>query len=338
MDTAPRLLDYYRALEVDPRARYSVIEAAYRALQWEYHPDRAGGNESTAKLLNEAWNTLRDPVTRAVYDKESLELKGRTIGNYRILRRIAEGGFGTTYLGEHLISQKSVCIKHCHHVSPLYQETLIEEARAIWDLRHYSIPVMRDFLQLEDGSLALVMSFIPGLTVEKLVEREGRIDPETVAWMMGRALNVLKYLHYNGVIHGDVKPQNIIVQEESHSIVVVDFGLAMVRPTATSEARGHTPGFASPEQLDGQPLVPESDLYSLALTMMYALSGSYEEVERVRVPNDVPDIFCHFLRSFLTRSVKQRPNWSQDLEASLRGIRLKAFGRDHSNLKPVSGF
>jgi serine/threonine protein kinase len=315
-----------------------VIEAAYRALQREYHPDLARGDESTAKQINAAWEVLKDPTKRAEYDKESVELKGNTIGNYRIVEKIAEGGFGTTYLGEHLISQKPVCIKHCHQVSPLYQETLVEEARAIWDLRHWSIPVMRDFLRLEDGSLALVMSFIPGLTVEKLVQKTGRLDPETVAWMMGRALNALKYLHFNGVVHGDVKPQNIIVQPETHSIVLVDFGLSLVKPTATSGAKGHTPGFASPEQLDGQPLVPESDLYSLALTMMYALSGSYEALEGLRVPSDVPDTFCSFLKRFLVRSISQRPNWSEDLESSLRAIRVKAFGRDHSNLKPVSGF
>lgn len=327
--------DYYRTLEVDPRARQSVIEAAHRALQKEYHPDRAGGDESTAKLINAAYEVLRDPDKRATYDRDSAELKGKTIGNYQILEKIAEGGFGTTYLGEHRISRKSVCIKHCHQVAPVYQETLIEEARAIWDLRHYSIPVMRDFLHLDDGSLALVMSFIPGLTVEKLVERHGRLDPENVAWMMERTLNALKYLHYNGVIHGDVKPQNIIVQPETHSIVVVDFGLSLVKPTAKSEAKGHTPGFASPEQLDGRPLVPESDMYSLALTMMFALSGSYEEVERLRVPNNVPDSLCTFLKRFLVRDVRKRPNWSEDLEASLRRVRVEAFGRDHSNLKPV---
>lgn len=329
--------DHYRTLEVDPRARRSVIEAAYKALQREHHPDM-GGDESTTRMLNAAWEILKDPDKRAEYDKEALELKGKAIGNYRILEKIAEGGFGTTYLGEHLISKKPVCIKHCHQVSPLYQEVLIDEAKAVWDLRHWSIPVMRDFVKLDDGSLALVMSYIPGLTVEKLVEKTGRLDPETVAWMMTRALNALKYLHFNGVIHGDVKPQNIIVQPASHSIVLVDYGLSLVKPTASSGAKGHTPGFASPEQLEGQPLVPESDLYSLALTMMYALSGSYEEVERLRVPNDVPDSFCAFLKRFLVRSVKQRPNWSEDLEASLRTIRLKAFGRDHSNLKPVLGF
>lgn len=326
--------DLYRLLEVDPRARPGVIHAAYRALQKEFHPD-LGGDESTARRINAAWEVLKDPEKRAQYDKEFVELKGKTIGNYRIVDRIAEGGFGTTYLGEHVISRMPVCIKHCHHVAPLYEQTLVDEARAIWDLRHYSIPVMRDFLKLEDGSLALVMSFIPGLTIEKLVKEKGRIEPECVAWMMQRVLNALKFLHFNGVIHGDVKPQNIIVQPETHTIVVVDFGLSIVKPTAKSAVKGHTPIFASPEQLGGSPLVPESDLYSLALTMMFALSGSYEDVEGLRVPTKVPDNLCVFLKRFLVRAVRERPNWSEDLEASLRQVRLQAFGRDHSNLKPV---
>jgi serine/threonine protein kinase len=328
--------DPYRVLEVDPRARPEVIHAAYLALQKQFHPDK-GGDTATAQMINKAWDVLKDPRKKLEFDEGGKKLEGNRIGNYQILDRLAEGGFGTTYRAEHVLSRMPVCVKHCHHVAPLYQQTLIDEARSIWDLRHYSLPVMRDFLQLDDGSLALVMSFIPGLTIEKLVEKKGRrLDPETVAWIMQRCLNALKYLHFNGVIHGDVKPQNVIVQPEIHTIVVVDFGLSIVNPTRHSEVKGHTPIFASPEQLDGDPLVPESDLYSLALTMMYALTGSFDDVRRLRVPNSVPDIFCDFIKRFLVRDLQERPNWeSEDLEASLRQVRIQAFGRDHSNLKPV---
>ena len=95
---------------------------------------------------------------------------GKVIGNYRIIREIAEGGFGTTYYGEHLIVGEPVCIKHCHHVSADDSGVLISEAKSIWNLRHYSLPVMRDMLQMDDGSLALVMSYIQGPTLEQIVK------------------------------------------------------------------------------------------------------------------------------------------------------------------------
>lgn len=331
--------NYYDVLEVSPRARPSVIKAAYRAVISEVHPDKKGGDSSLAVLVNEAYGVLSDADKKKSYDRERKVSKGKVIGNYRILEEIAEGGFGTTYRGENLIAGEPVCIKHCHHVSGAYEQTLIQEAKAIWDLRHYSLPVMRDFLRLEDGSLALVMSYIPGPTVEQVVKKNGRMDAESVAWVAERVLNALKYLHFHGVVHGDIKPQNIIVQPRSHSIVVVDFGLSMVKPTSVSDPKGYTPVFAAPEQLRGSPLVPESDFYSLGMTLLYALSGGPEAAVRLEVPKSVPDPLCDFIRRMLVRSVRDRPNWEkEDLCASIQKVRRDSFGRDHSNMKPIAGF
>ena len=73
-------------------------------------------------------------------------------------------------------------------------------------MRHFSIPTIRDIVRLDDGSPMLVMSYIPGLTLEKVIKKVGKLDAEHVAWIAERCLNVLMYLHYNGVVHGDVKP------------------------------------------------------------------------------------------------------------------------------------
>ena len=135
---------YYGVLEVSPRASPAVIAAAYKALMREHHPDKRG-DEEIAKKVNEAYDTLSDPKRKAAYDATSAMGEGTVVGNYRIIREIASGGFGTTYLGEHILAKEPVCVKHCHHVSSAYEDTLIQEARAVWDLRHYSLPVMRDF-------------------------------------------------------------------------------------------------------------------------------------------------------------------------------------------------
>ena len=258
----------------------------------------------------------------------------KTIGNYQILNKIAEGGCGITYLAEHLKLKAKVCIKHANSISDADEKLLFEEARSIWDLRHYAIPAIRDVLKLPDDSVALVMSYIPGPTLAEIIEKKKRLDAEHVSWIVSRVLNALKYLHFNGVVHGDIKPQNIIVQPESHNVVVVDFGLAAIRPKRDTTNKGYTPIFAAPEQIDGSPLVPETDMYCLGTTMIYALGG---DVEHRQVPEDCPAPLCDFIKKLIPLKVLARPSWDkEDLCDTFSFVRKKAFGRDMSNMKKLN--
>ncbi len=257
----------------------------------------------------------------------------KVIGNYRIEKLIAEGGFGRTYLAEQILLGTKVCIKHAINVSREDEILLLEEAKAIWDLRHFSIPSIRDIIKLDDKSLALVMSYIPGPTLQQLIEKHKSLEPEHVAWITERCINVLKYLHYHGVVHGDVKPANIIIQGDRHSVVLVDYGLSVVRPAKDSTSKGYTPLFASPEQIGGTPLLPESDFYSLGVTMINALGG---DVERRKVPKNTPDAMCDFIKKLITFDVLNRPNWrKENLQESFAVVREKSFGRRTSGMKPL---
>ncbi|MBI4143956.1 protein kinase [Candidatus Woesearchaeota archaeon] len=326
--------NYYETLEISPRARTSVITAAYKALMKEYHPDN-GGDSKIAQRINEARDILLDAEKRKRYDHKREDVSGKVIGNYRVLELIAQGGFGKTYKGEQIHLGAPVCIKHAHYVSPQDEEILLKEASAIWDLRHFSIPTMRDVLKLDDGSIALVMSYVPGPTLEQVIDKVGKLDPEHVCWITERVLNALKYLHYNGVVHGDVKPQNIIVQPQTHMVVIVDYGLSAIRPSADSENHGYTPFFASPEQERGGVIVPESDFYSLAMTMIYALGG---DVATRRVPSGVNDELCDFIKRLLVYNVLSRPSWhKEDLCDTIQRLRLNLFGRASSDMKPIEG-
>lgn len=330
---------YYDTLEVAKHASIPVINAAYQALMTDMYYGASGRDKAHSKSIIEAHEVLSNVDKKAVYDQKEKAPEGTVIGNYRIIEEIAEGGFGTTYRGEHILAGEPVCIKHCHRISSEYEQVLINEAKAIWDLRHYSLPVMRDFIRLEDDSLALVMSYIPGPTFEQIVSKNGKTDPIHVAWIAERLLNVLMYLHFNGVVHGDVKPQNIIVQPNSHQIVLVDFGLSMVKPTRTSDSKGHTPLFCAPEQLQALPLVPESDFYSLGMTMLYALSGDADVAARLEVPENVPDPLCKFIKRLLVRSVNNRPHWKDEkLCETIKKVRQESFGCASSNMKPIPGF
>ena len=178
----------FKILEVDPKASDEVITAAYETL------GRIGGVDQ--KTLDEA---LAEALA---HTPEPIE-KGKVVGNYRITNLIAEGGFGTTYKAEHILSKRPVCIKHALHISASDTALLLDEARLCWDLRHWGIPAMRDIIEMPDGSLAIVMSFIPGPTLQQIREQpmyEEGIDPEHVAWITERVLNILKYLHIIGPI------------------------------------------------------------------------------------------------------------------------------------------
>lgn len=320
--------DFYGILEVSPRARERVIQAAFRELCKEYPND-----SDKLKVLIEAKETLLDAPKRKAYDKDRGLKVGKVIGNYRLISEIASGGFGTTYLGEHTYLKTKVCIKHASEVSPQDEEIMMQEAKAVWDLRHWAIPAVRDIIKLEDGSLAIVQSYIPGPTIANFVEKHGGMEAEHVCWIAERCLNALQYLADNGVVHGDVKPQNVIFQTESHSVVLVDYGLSLVRPRHDTVNKGYTPYFASPEQEKGMTLVPESDLYSLGMTMIYALGG---DVAAKSVPDDTPDEVCKFIKRLIPYQVSSRPNWkSENLCKTISEVRQKAFGRRASNMKPL---
>lgn len=320
--------DLYSILEVSPRASHDVIHAAYRVLALEHKDD-----ESKLKALNDAKDTLLDKKKREKYDETRERSHGKIIGVYRVESQIAEGGFGKTYKGEHTTLGVPVCIKHASKVSPQDEQLLMEEAKAIWDLRHYSIPNMRDILRLDDGSLALVMSYIPGKTFQEIIDKNKKLDPEHVCWITERVLNVLKYLHFHGIVHGDVKPANIIVQPDSHMVVMVDYGLSLIRPSGKSLNKGFTPYFAAPEQIKGDTLLPESDFFGLGASMIAALGG---DVEHKMVPTTTPKSLCEFIKRLVKFEVLSRPNWAnEDLIKTLQEVRKKEFGRTSSNMKPL---
>lgn len=336
MTKAKTIADLCAVLQVAPNASREVLGAAKKALLKIHHPDKTG-NDEMAKRVNAAHAILASKAKRAKFEK--LAAEGSILGSYRVIEKIAEGGFGATYKAEHVVLGELACLKQ-GFMSDAYSEAiLLDEARALWDMRHYALPAMRDCIKQEDGSLVLVMSYIEGPTLEELVEKVGRLDPEHVVWISQRILNGLLYLHQHGVIHGDLKPKNIIIQPKKHLAIMVDFGLAAIRPTGETKAKGYTDIFSAPEMEAGRPPIPETDLFSLGKTMLYALGGSYESVDRLNVPEKTPDALCKFVKRLIVREPLSRPNWQKEnLVDSFAKMRLDSFGRDKSNLKPIRGY
>jgi serine/threonine protein kinase len=259
-----------------------------------------------------------------------------TIGNYKVIKQIGEGAFGRTYLAEHKILGEKACIKQNSNISPTDEKLLIREAKLLWGIHHYSLPTLHDFLKCPDGSYALVMTYVEGPTLEKIVDKSMEknkkgVDAEDICWITQRLLNGLHYLHFKGVIHGDVKPANIIVQPEERNAYLVDYGLSLSCPKSTTAPDGYTPAFAPPEQMIGKPPLPESDLYSLGATMIYALGGN--PIAKT-YPKDTPEQLKKFFDRLVLHNPAQRPHWENtDLIKELSNIREEVFGRRHAGSK-----
>lgn len=261
-------------------------------------------------------------------------------GDYQIERFIAEGAIGRTYLATDLSIGLPVCVKHCFKLNATRQENLMDEARNMWDLRHHGIPAIRKVIKLENGTIAIVMSYIPGETLEAIVNRDGKIHAESVAWIFERLFNILQYLHVHGVIHGDLKPQNIIVNEETYAVSVVDFGLALVKPTDTSHAIGFTHHFAPEEQMRGELIDPRADMYALGKVALYMLNGGdMDLVDCNQIPTEAPPLLQDFILKLLARHVDDRPMYANRLFDEVKRIRRTVYNRELFNKgeKPIRG-
>ena len=154
-------------------------------------------------------------------------------------------------------------------------------------------------------------------------ELEARMPKENLARAEARAKKIL----------GGYIKQNIIIQPTDHTAVLVDYGLSAVKPSRKDGAKGFTPLFAAPEQEMGGVLLPQSDFYSLAMTMIFALGG---DIEHIKVPGTTPNGMCGFIKRLIKREVLSRPDWKEeDLCETFREIREGDFGRTYSNMKPL---
>jgi len=204
---------------------------------------------------------------------------GTTLGRYRVLQPLGEGGMGRVYLAEDPTLSRRVAVKI---LPPAFaadgerRERLLLEARAASALNHPNIVTIHD-LGEQDGSLYVAMEFIDGPTVRAWVGQARRTPAEIVA-LVRQATRGLAVAHAAGLVHRDLKPENLMVRGDG-ILKVLDFGLARsATPREEAATQAHTlPGtilgtapYMSPEQVLGRPAGPASDVFSLG-TLLYEL-------------------------------------------------------------------
>ena len=289
----------YEVLGVEPGDTQDKVYAAYKALE-EMNSPTLGAGTRHWEAIQTAWKILGDPERRSIYDRTTA-MQGKVIGtDYLLLKEIAQSPMGHTYLARDIPTGKLVVVKHCSKRDPKLQDLLRNQARTIFDLDHHMIPTVRRLLELPDGTLALVMGYKPGKTLEVLVKEYGRLHPECVTWIAARILNVLWFLHHRGVVHGGLEPRNILVENSRYEVCVVDFSLSRISGAQLKTNPGYIESFASPEQELGLVLLPESDLYSLGALIVYLLNGgNIDQVKKRLIPSETEEPLKTFLQSLL---------------------------------------
>jgi len=207
-------------------------------------------------------------------------LIGSTVDKYEVLQKVGEGGMATVYRGRHTTLDRDVAIKVLHpHLSSSTRnrKRFAREARAIEHLRHENILEIFDYSGIESGDCYIITEFVEGQTLSDLVDAAGRLPSELVAMIGIKLGEALGYAHESGILHRDLKPDNVMVREDG-TIKLMDFGIARFldesQVTLTGALVG-SPAFMSPEQALEAPLDTRSDLFSLGTVLFYLVTGEF---------------------------------------------------------------
>ncbi|MER3433934.1 MAG: serine/threonine protein kinase [Leptolyngbya sp. ERB_1_1] len=251
---------------------------------------------------------------------------GKTLSNgkYTLQEEIGQGGFGVTYRAIHHFLDQTVVIKTLNeslrserNFAEL-QRKFRDEARRLASCVHPNIVRVSDFF-IEDDRAYMVMDYIPGKTLEDLVFPD-RPLPESIAIHYIRQIgSALQVVHRNGLLHRDIKPQNIILHEKTQEAILIDFGIA--REFTPNSTQTHTQmmsvGYAPIEQYFAQEKrSPASDVYGLAATLYALITATVPTASILRDHERMPE--PRELESSISPGVNQ---------AILRGMAMNAIAR-----------
>ena len=207
-----------------------------------------------------------------------MNLIGKSLKNrYYIISSIGEGGMAEVYLANDVINKREVAIKiikDSTSLDPLNIARFQREARASAALRHNSIIEIYDVDEYH-GKPYMVMEYVKGESLKELLKRRGTFTPVEACDIIYQLSDALHHAHEHGVIHRDVKPQNVMIKSDG-AIKLGDFGIALVNDAPHLTQKDIVLGsvhYMAPEVAQGKSATVQSDVYSLGITFFELLTG-----------------------------------------------------------------
>jgi serine/threonine protein kinase len=269
-------------------------------------------------------------------------------GRYRVTSLIGSGGMGAVYRAEHTALKKTVALKVLNQEMASHREAALRferEAMVSAQIQHPNVVSATDSGRLPDGSLYLVLEYVPGKSLRELIDAEGVLPPARALYIGAQIAEALGAAHRAQVVHRDLKPGNVMLQsEDGHPEVVkvLDFGLARIagakdnpgEPLTRHGSVFGTPEYMSPEQARGEVVDHRADLYALGVILFELLSGRQPFVapELVAVlikhiqepppplPAEIPTPIAEYVMALLDKDPSRRPGDARQVARALRRL------------------
>jgi serine/threonine protein kinase len=223
------------------------------------------------------------PAQRCAMTSQPVEELGpdTVVGSYRIVREIGRGGMATVYEARHVVLPRRAAIKVMHselRKQPGMATRVVQEAAILEDLRHPGVVRVFECSLLADHRPWIAMELVEGETLASRLLHRGTLPAYEVATLLAEITDVLAAVHARGVIHRDLKPDNILVTpaDREFPLRVIDWGVARLGPLGRLTLDGLTPGtpiYMSPEQATGRNIAAPCDMYSLGVIAYELLTG-----------------------------------------------------------------
>jgi eukaryotic-like serine/threonine-protein kinase len=249
-------------------------------------------------------------------------------GRYQIVKRIGQGGMGKVYEVNHIHLSRKFALKIISNTvaeTDEARELFYREARFASAMSHPNITSVVDFGEDEKVGMFMVMEFVDGEALHKILFREKRLTVKKACEIVLQVSEALHYIHKQNVVHCDIKTENILIGEEELEakrtrmvVKLLDFGLArpLTGPRASTSLSG-TPHYVAPERIRGEPASPSSDVYGVGILLYELLTG--------QVPWDGP--VQKILAGHLDEKPKPPSQIVVDLDPAVENLVLHALAK-----------
>jgi serine/threonine protein kinase len=244
-------------------------------------PPRSPRRHAASRSL---MNTPRPPPRSAAVRVETAEYSSLIGGRYQILTRIGQGGMGKVYKVKHTHLSRTFALKIISNQvaeTDEARELFYREARFASAMSHPNITSVVDFGEDEKVGMFMVMELVEGEALNRILFREKQMSTRKACDIVLQVAEALHYIHKQGVVHCDIKTENILLSEEEHEgkrsktvIKLLDFGLARsLTASRASTSLSGTPHYVAPERIRGEPASPASDVYGVGILLYELVTG-----------------------------------------------------------------